>query len=223
MSYSLREGVSFCIVDGRSIFLDLGRDRYLGIGPTAEHAFQRLISNESLTAPDRSELDKLCAQGLVDHAADGATRPRASSAPRLAASMWEGARARITWHGVPHLCLSLAHSALLLRARSLKRAVGEVARLKRSAAANADSRATDRLPEYVGAFASTGLVFTTHNQCLWHSLALASFLARMGLTSDLVFGVRLRPFAAHCWVQRDDQLLNDSLDRVANFTPILVI
>jgi hypothetical protein len=36
-----------------------------------------------------------------------------------------------------------------------------------------------------------------------------------------VIGVKLNPFAAHCWLQVGDVVLNDLPERVAAFTPIL--
>jgi len=33
----------------------------------------------------------------------------------------------------------------------------------------------------------------------------------------------VRPFQAHCWVQFEDHVLNDHLDNVRNFTPILIV
>jgi hypothetical protein len=38
-----------------------------------------------------------------------------------------------------------------------------------------------------------------------------------------VIAVRTGPFAAHCWLQTDLFLINESLDEARNFTPILVI
>ena len=38
-----------------------------------------------------------------------------------------------------------------------------------------------------------------------------------------VIGVSLYPFAAHSWVQCGTALVNDRLDRVRHFTPILTI
>lgn len=58
--------------------------------------------------------------------------------------------------------------------------------------------------------------------CLTRSAMLAGFLRRGGLRADWVFGVRLWPFAAHCWVQQDDVCLNDDVERLVAFTPILV-
>lgn len=56
--------------------------------------------------------------------------------------------------------------------------------------------------------------------CLLDSLALARWLSAEGHASRIVFGVAATPFAAHCWVQDDDAILNDHYDRVSRFTPI---
>ncbi|RYM07421.1 lasso peptide biosynthesis B2 protein [Sphingobium cupriresistens] len=40
---------------------------------------------------------------------------------------------------------------------------------------------------------------------------------------DVVLGVQLGPFSAHCWVQHEDRLVNDRVDMVRTFTPILVL
>ena len=59
--------------------------------------------------------------------------------------------------------------------------------------------------------------------CLPDSLRLIHFLARFGLYADWVFGVIADPFEAHCWVQAGDLVLNDRLERVSAFTPIMCI
>jgi Transglutaminase-like superfamily len=59
--------------------------------------------------------------------------------------------------------------------------------------------------------------------CLPDSLRLIHFLARFGLFPDWVFGVIADPFEAHCWVQAGSLVLNDRLERVSAFTPIMSI
>lgn len=59
--------------------------------------------------------------------------------------------------------------------------------------------------------------------CLFDSLALIHFLARFDLYPDWVFAVRADPFEAHCWVQADAVVLNDTVERVASLHPIMVI
>lgn len=62
----------------------------------------------------------------------------------------------------------------------------------------------------------------TEGECLVRSALLMRFLAALGLKADWVFGVRLCPFAAHCWVQVEGVCLNDDVERLAAFTPIMV-
>lgn len=57
-------------------------------------------------------------------------------------------------------------------------------------------------------------------ECLPRSAMLIAFLRRRGLAADWVFGVRLWPFNAHCWVQAGDICLNDDVERLWAYTPI---
>ncbi|WP_415013983.1 lasso peptide biosynthesis B2 protein [Brevundimonas sp.] len=59
--------------------------------------------------------------------------------------------------------------------------------------------------------------------CLRRSALLAAFLRRRGLRARWVFGVRTWPFAAHCWLQAGDICLNDDVERLAAYTPILAV
>jgi hypothetical protein len=54
-------------------------------------------------------------------------------------------------------------------------------------------------------------------------LALVDFLAYLHFYPDLVIGVRLAPFSFHAWVQFGDIVLNDEVDTVRPYTPILVV
>jgi len=59
--------------------------------------------------------------------------------------------------------------------------------------------------------------------CLYRSFFLLAFLRRRGFDATWVFGVQTWPFEAHCWLQVGDIVLDDSLDHVRPFTPILAI
>lgn len=58
-------------------------------------------------------------------------------------------------------------------------------------------------------------------ECLKRAFQLRALLARHGVAADWIFGVRTWPFAAHCWLQIDDLVLGDRLERVRLYTPIL--
>jgi hypothetical protein len=66
-------------------------------------------------------------------------------------------------------------------------------------------------------------LFSHREECLHDSLALLEFLARYGIFPDWVFAVRARPFVAHCWVQYQDVVFNDTAEHVGGYTPIMVV
>jgi hypothetical protein len=57
--------------------------------------------------------------------------------------------------------------------------------------------------------------------CLFDSLALLEMLALYGAFPALVFGVTTDPFQAHCWLQMENIVLNDSPATVRAYTPIM--
>lgn len=59
--------------------------------------------------------------------------------------------------------------------------------------------------------------------CLYRSFFLLTFLRRSGLDATWMFGVRTWPFEAHCWLQIGDLVLDDTLDHVRRFSPILAV
>jgi Transglutaminase-like superfamily len=65
--------------------------------------------------------------------------------------------------------------------------------------------------------------YSAHDACFFSSMLLMRFLARSGVSADWVFGVRMSPFRAHCWVAHDGLILNEDSFVVAGFDPILVV
>ena len=59
--------------------------------------------------------------------------------------------------------------------------------------------------------------------CLFDSLALLEFLAAYHSYPRIVFGVVADPFQAHCWLQEGDVLLNDDLEQVGKYEPIMSV
>ncbi len=66
------------------------------------------------------------------------------------------------------------------------------------------------------------LFVPTPSRCLPASLITSLFLRRRGVESEIVFGVRTHPFAAHCWVEVGGLLVDDELHRVRAYHPICV-
>lgn len=90
-----------------------------------------------------------------------------------------------------------------------------------SLSCNDDSR-TDEASVHsaTAAFMSLRPLLPAQRVCLKDSLALLQVLRARHLRAKLVFGVKLSPFLAHCWLQTPTRLLNETPDRVRLFTPI---
>jgi hypothetical protein len=221
MGYSLREEVSFCIAGARPIFLDRGCDRYFCLAASAETAFTALVSRRPLDVADREALDRLVETGFLA-CSDGDSVPVACWAPPANSSLWD----RRERPGLRLLQASvgrLARAAIDVKARRLFVILQEIARLKTERRSFPLDRDLAALPAIVDGFRVSGRIVSSHDHCLVRSIAMARHLLATGLRSDLVFGVSVRPFAAHCWVQYGDVVVSDRLDHVRNFTPILVI
>jgi Transglutaminase-like superfamily len=59
--------------------------------------------------------------------------------------------------------------------------------------------------------------------CLFESLSLLICLSMYNVSANWVFGVKTEPFFAHCWLQKDNVVINDMVDNVRQFTPIMII
>ena len=77
---------------------------------------------------------------------------------------------------------------------------------------------TDKL---AAAFRVASVFIKVEGNCLPRTLAFVWLARRRRCDANLVLGVRINPFSAHCWAQGGDVVLNDRLDRTILFKPIL--
>jgi hypothetical protein len=75
----------------------------------------------------------------------------------------------------------------------------------------------------IPAFLIAARLSPRHLDCLPSALALRRYLGWRGVRTDFVIGVKIAPFAAHCWLQIEDVVVGDSLERVRGFTPIRIV
>ncbi len=128
----------------------------------------------------------------------------------------------------PGTCLRFVSAAirarLMLKYRSLESVVERVrARLERAQDKEAPFDVA-RVHHLVGVFATLRpFFFTAKDACLFDALALSEFLAGYGMLPRWVFAVQARPFAAHCWLQHGGIVLNDTVEHVKRYTPIMVV
>lgn len=60
-------------------------------------------------------------------------------------------------------------------------------------------------------------------KCLMRSYLQLQYLRRLGLRADWVIGVRTWPFMAHCWLQVGSVALDEDVERLVAYTPLMVI
>ena len=213
--FHLPEHVHFCEVQGRRVFLDLVRDRYFKLPPESDAIFEMMLLPDSQADLTAEQADALLRLGAI--VAGPAGRPIAATAyPQAARSLIEhsqssaGASVRDfleAWSLLGWARFMIGRKRLPAVLRALQPAV---------------PRKAEHRDETVLRFMAVRRFIPIPPNCLQDSLALSRFLRRRDIRSDLVIGVKLDPFGAHCWVQDDTIVLNDALATAQNFVPVLV-
>jgi len=218
--------MSFCLTGGRAVFLDTRQNRYFRLGSQPEATFRALVARGGEPDLDVGPLVRL---GVLQAVADEGCRLNPAAAPAPTRSLVEDGRAVappdagltlevvsavvMSWASLK--CLSLASVVERHRAMRQRRRIPDRGAQPRSRAGDIFSISAS--------FNRTRRIVPIDTVCLLDSLALHRVLVHRGQCPLLVIGVRLNPFAAHCWVQTDDIVLNDAVERATTYTPILVI
>ena len=210
--------LSFCIADGKAVFLDIVRDRYFALPAD----FSRFATGHSPhPAADADEIiavvEALLPSSMAARHPSLCRRP-----PVVTEEIVDRASSWSLWTSLPVLLGRLLFYKLLLRTVGLDRTLRRIPRT--AACVNPEERYPG--PELLAVGAAASMLkryLPLTDQCLPVALAVADYLLRRGRTPQLVFGVMARPFRAHSWVQLDTMLLTDRVEAVRNFTPILVL
>lgn len=221
MDIVLRHGLSFCIASDRAIFLDLPQNRYFCLSRRANDAFIAL-ADDAAPPCDRARLESHLPAGLLAATGQGTSRSELMDWKVVAGSLIDGQIVQPTKAARCHALFHLATTGASIKLFSLARIISNVERRKAVQRRNSPPD-TAALAEVVAAHEKSSLHFTRHDRCLPRSVAMTQHLLSAGIVPTLVFAVMVRPFQAHCWVQHDDLVLNDHLDNVRNFTPILIV
>jgi len=214
MQLSLQPHVHACFDNGVVVLLDVRANRYFAIPP-------------SLICQEGDPIGGLPA-GHARLNADGVRLLRKQGAvvdseqPRAEVQVTAGIRTRAELCERPAISamdslrfgLACAFADVAVRRGALDAVVTSIASAKKRV-----SKRNAIMPASV--FSRLRIWYPHARVCLFDSLALARFLAWNRCAFDLVFAVRSRPFAAHCWIESNGVALNDFYDTHAAFTPIL--
>lgn len=201
--------ISFGVVDGRAVFLDPTADSYFLLDPAEEMHFLHQFGRIDISADDRVR-QAFGAAGQLSIVRARSPEPSAS----LLDTENSSPRARL---------LDVLRIALILR-----RTCSCIANVPVQEILDFDRHSIrcESSPSEIVARSRRFLVarklVPMRGNCLTDSLA---FLRWLGYPPGamLVFGAKLAPFAAHCWVQIDQLLLNDHLEYVRRFRPLRVV
>lgn len=199
------DNLAWCEIDGTLIFLDIAQDRYFRLPETRNAAV----------------LGELDASGRVRAGQPaGWCRPPGWAQPMRQSPLIDdgpfrlGEVARSLWVQ-RRVERRLAGSSFAMVLKELRQVVSHCA-LDIAAVECGGART-------VRAFEHARLLRTAADRCLPRSIALALCLAARGCRAQVVIGVKLAPFAAHCWAQSGDEVLNDTAAEVRRYTPIMVV
>lgn len=221
MGYALRPGLHFCLSEGRVVLLDLDADRYFALSDPVNNAFIAL-ANEGAETTGLASLAPLIKRRILVRADrdDEQLTIKYAEAPT---SELDRPRSPAPMALVGAALVSEAAAAWQTRKKPLMSIVTDIQRMRTSLDRHPKRRAAPELGLLVAASFRTDYLISRSDYCLRRSVALIYLMARYRMFPSLVIGVRARPFAAHCWVQVDGMILNDSFDRVRTYSPILVV
>jgi len=219
MEYELRKNLHFCSADGRLVFLDLERDRYFCLPDRLESTFRAWVSHETDKTDDIA-LRSLLKGNIISQASTG-TSPQAAKITAPTYSLLDGYHMKSNVLTTAVAIRERLQCRALLKERPLLEVLASITK------AHAPSYKTmpvhPKILTAAMAFEASNTWLAAKDQCLERSVALVRWLSRRQLHAQLVFGVTMSPFRAHAWAQADDLVLNDTVAKVSNYTPILVI
>lgn len=204
MSPKEEEHLAWRVCNGTTIFLDIANDRYFRLS---------------------SELDEDFQAKTLEKGAGYWRQPAYLPRP----SAWREASTVFDLEHHSGFSLSGVAAALWIQ-RRVERRLAERG-LQCVLREIGGIRTTDQMPtsnfeklhSIIGAFEQARLLRTAADRCLPRSIALVTRLASAGIHSELVIGVRNEPFGAHCWAQHGAVVLNDTVEEVRRYEPILVV
>jgi hypothetical protein len=231
--YGLSQHAYITIGDRYCILLDLHNDKYLALDRSELEAAGRCLLGWADDVPstvEQSSHDEHCGS-LVNELLSRGLLTSDCRAKSVAASFISGSVRAINRSGrtcvVPRrrsitFLTAAVRAHLQLRWLTIERTVRKVRQLKDRLAGSACAlRSENQLEGLLAEFDALRPIFPRDYLCTFDSLVLLHFLAAHGILADWVFGVRADPFCAHCWLQKEDTVLNDTVEHVSTFDPIM--
>lgn len=233
--YYLSTNVFLCLDEQHYVVLDLRRDQYLCVERDKFDLLTPLFAKHlartspesirALSAEGESLASQLIQRGVLTTTPDSGKPVILTHVLQPSRSL-AGRRARLcpeaVVHAVPFILASQRANNLLGK-YPLQDAVNAVRERKRHAQLAGHIFDARKATKLVEAFNTLRSFFPRNYLCLFDSLALVEFLARYKLYPTWVFAVHANPFTAHCWVQEGDLALDETIEELQAYKPIMAV
>lgn len=235
--YGLATHVFICRDEDYVVVLDLKQDRYFALEAAKTAMLLAVVPGWPVTAQqgvgdavgDAAEavLRPLVRRGWLLEESTGGREATPIRVPKPEAQLAgddDGAVEKVGLRILLAFVVASVFAKAALRFRRFDRVVQRVAQRKARYSNANEPLDLERARRLIAAFERMRVfLFSSRDECLHDSLAMLEFLARYRVFPSWVFGVRARPFAAHCWVQHADIVLNDTVEHVSTYVPIMAI
>lgn len=235
--YFLSSSAYCCEFDDGAVILDMRAGVYLGIDAKYLRDLRNCIGNwpnnvgydPAAGCADDESLQTLIVDLIGRRILTTApTQPNAPELEYPTATLtnmyWSRASDRIPLSHMVKFFASLARVALHRKGPRLAAVLAWIRRRQSTLSHLGSSRSPDRKQELLTSFLRLRVwCYTAYRRCLFDSMVLSVFLTKNEVPCTLVIGVATKPFVAHSWVQIGEWVLNDTVEYVQMFTPILAV
>jgi hypothetical protein len=241
--YGLARHVFVCRDEEYIVVLDLRQDRYFALEAAKTAALGAVLPGWPVPRPQADAhagsrtaeevAAPLLSKGwlLEESAASKEATPVAAPTPQTelirradVVSSPTLAGSRLGMRSVIAFIVASVLAKFVLRFWRFERVIRRVAERKVRRADPSRPLDLARARELIDAFERMRVfLFSSREECLHDSLAVLEFLAWHGVFPSWVFGVRARPFVAHCWVQHAGTVFNDTVEHVTTYVPIMLV
>jgi hypothetical protein len=214
LDHFLSEGVHAVQVREDIVFLDTLADSYFCLGGVADVI--ALGEGGRIEVRHEESAAQLLEAGLVSREPRGWNRPAPPRATRSA--LWRPPKRPAS---LARLVAAVTTNGTVGR-RLARRAFDDLLEPALAPESLLAEPSADLL-EAVAQFEQVRPWLPLRGECLARSYQLRAFLRARGFDAFWVFGVRTWPFSAHCWLQVGTTALDEHLERLTAFFPILAV
>lgn len=235
-TYFLNRDVYYCETDRGAVFLNLESGKYFGLNLASLQQVRLSVhgwtGSPTADGGDTGTQQGSCAliQSMIDRGLITPSRHQGRIPSKVCVQTREAvhcggvrhsATRSIRLSDVGHFIASYVLIVVSLRLFGLTHLIR---RLESKKCPRSTTLCTEDVKDVVNAFHTIRpWVYTAKSACLIDSLTLSEFLMHYQIAPTFVIGVKTKPFAAHAWVQVGDHVLNDSVDYVRGYTPLLAV